>query len=113
MAILSSQGPLAAGREVIYAPAGAGGDSFSNNGNVHFRVKNGGAAPCVVTANCPNTDNFGVSGDSLDQSWTVPAGKEWVLGPFNAARLNDGNGRVQITYDQVASVTVAVTAGTM
>lgn len=113
MAILSAQGPKAAGLEVVYSPADVLGDSFPNNGNVHLRVKNSAGPSVTVTANCPNTDNFSVSGDGLDQSWTVPAGVEWVLGPFSPARFNDSNGRVQITYSNVTGVEVALTAGTV
>lgn len=75
------------------------GDSFNNNGYEKLVIKNPTGADIDVTADAPGVDNFGFSGNALDKTITVPAGATHFLwGPFQTARHNDGNGRVQLTY---------------
>lgn len=86
--------------------AAAGGDEFDNDGSTFFRVDNGDTSGKNVTFNSQKNCNFGFDHDSGPH--TVPAGETRVFGPFNTDRFNDSNGRVQVTYDDVTSVTVAV-----
>lgn len=110
MAILSEQKIALTGTVVTFAPAAAGGDSFVNTGYQKLRVKNAGAGPITVTVDTPNPDNFGVVGAALDITFTVAAGAEVTAGPFDPARHNDVNGRTQLAYSGVTSLTVAVTS---
>lgn len=38
----------------------------------------------------------------------VPDGEERIIGPFSKNRFDDVDGKVQVTYSAVTSVTVAV-----
>ena len=38
---------------------------------------------------------------------SVPAGDERFIGPFPTGAFNDAAGKVQITYDDVTSITIA------
>lgn len=89
-----------------YVAADAGGDEFDNNGNMLLLVKNGDASDKNVTINSQKNCNFGFDHDSGPH--TVPAGEERTIGPFNSARFNNSSGRVEVSYDDVTSVTVAV-----
>lgn len=86
--------------------AAAGGDEFDNDGKTWLRVDNGGAPDVNVTINSQKNCNFGFDHDSGPH--TVPSGETRIIGPFNTDRFNDSNGRCQVTYDDVTSVTVAV-----
>lgn len=108
MAILSVSQPGAAGTNPSFAAASAGGDSFQNSGaGERLRVRNTDASSHTVTvvaqaaAGCPAglTHNIAVA---------VPAGQERTIRGFDPARFNDVNNRVQLTYDAVTGVTVAV-----
>ena len=109
MAILTEQKILRTGTTVTFVAAAGGGDSFQNSGTQKVRFKNGSGSPITVTVDTPNRDNFGVTDNALDITLTVPAGGEITAGPFDTARHNDANGRVQMTYSGVTSLTVAVT----
>ena len=43
-----------------------------------------------------------------DRTVSIPAGEERMVGPFQAATYNDSGGLVQLTYDGVTSVTIAI-----
>jgi hypothetical protein len=106
MADLTVQQQTVAGSTPTFAAAAVGGDAIpGNDGRVVLRVLNGGVGAITVTI---------VGQSKCDQGFThsavvnVPNGAAVVeIGPFNGARFNDGNGKVQITYSGVTSVTVA------
>jgi len=87
--------------------ANSGGDSFPNTGVERFRVRNGDASSKTVTivaqkaAGCP-------AGTLHNLVLTVAAGEEQVVKNLDTVRFNDSNGRVNITYSAVTSVTVGV-----
>lgn len=105
---ISRAGVDPAGGEVA---AAAGGDAFINDGKTFLRVNNAGAGAVVVTFTAQNTSvrptgPFGVI-TVADIVVTVGAGLVREIGPIPQGIFNDGNGKVQVTYDQVTSVTVA------
>jgi hypothetical protein len=101
MSLRTVQAATTAGVALAYAAADVAGDTFDNNGRVGFHVKNGGASPCVVTVNSVTACDQGFDHDLVV---TVPAGSDRIIGPFPTARFGTP---VEVTYDQVTSVTVA------
>lgn len=88
------------------AAAASGGDAFLNDGNTHFEIINGGGSACVATfASQVSPPHPGEA--VADKVVTVGAGVTKRIGPFSQAAFNDANGKVQVTYDQVTTVTVA------
>lgn len=105
MATLTAQAIVRTGLEPSYASAAGGGDEFVNTGVQALHVKNGSGGDIVVTIETPNAvDTLAIA----DRDVTVPAGEERIIGPFPTSHYNDANGKVQITYDGVTSLTVAV-----
>lgn len=107
MANLIAQNVSVSGTALSLVAASAGGDSFANSGGVHtlLHVKNGGVTPCNVTIASPTQCSQGFTHNIVVP---VAAGAEQIIGPFSSDRFNDANGNVNITYDQVASVTIGV-----
>ncbi len=91
----------------IATAAAVGGDSFKLQGNELLFVKNGDSGSHTVTIVSVAARGRSVN-TADDIVRTVGAGKIAVLGPFSAERFKDSNGLVQITYDAVTSVVVAV-----
>ena len=92
--------------------AGDAGDALPNTGHMFLRVKSAHAAtagtvtvalqlPAGAIAQVAAWTNLAVS---------VPALGERGLGPFDPASLNDANGRVVVTYDAEADLTVGAHA---
>jgi len=108
MAVLTPFKPTLAGVNPSPVAATAGGDSFDNTGNQQFMIANGGGGAVTVTFDAPNADNFGVTDNAHDVAVSVGAGATRWFGPFPTNRFNDANGRVQVAYSGVTSVTVAV-----
>jgi hypothetical protein len=110
MAVLNVQKSQSdAGLVTTYGAAAAGGDSFANDGHTVFIVKNGGGSACVVTVNAPTKCNHGFEHDVVV---SVAAGATAQIGPFSPQRFNNLTGLVDVTYNQVTTVTVAaVTLG--
>lgn len=109
MATLSVQVISRTGTAATYGAAAGGGDEFVNDGTSRLHVKNGGGSPITVTIDSPNTCNFGVAANAAhDYAITVGAGADKFIGPFSADQFNDVNGKVQVTYSGVTTVTVAV-----
>lgn len=108
-AVLTVQDVSLAGLNPSYAAAGAGGDSFPNDGATFLHVKNGGGGPITVTI-----DDVGSASPEAaaafdpDPDVSVPAGEERMIGPFPKDRFDatDGTG-VNVSYSGVTSVTVA------
>lgn len=104
MATLSVQQADRAANAVTLAAASAGGDEFVNTGKEALLIDNGGGSPITVTFATPVTVD-GLAVDDLDID--VPDGEMHLLGPFPTGTYNDGDGKVQISYTDVTSVTVA------
>ena len=105
MATLSVQNIVLAGLEPTYANATELGDEFVNTtGRVFLHVKNGDASEKTVTVLSQKTCD---QGETHNIAVTIPASEERIIGPLTTGRFNDGDGKVQVTYSAVTSVTVA------
>lgn len=83
--------------------ASSTGDQFPNDGKVFLVVRNGGAAAITVTVDATSS----VKGVPFqDVQFSVAAGETRFAGPWPPEIFNDSNGRVNITYSSVTSVTV-------
>lgn len=96
-----------------YNSTASAGDSFVNDDRTLVALKNSdGSNDHTVTITAQRTSitlrNQGLGKvDFSDLSITVPMGGEiWVAVP--PAPYNDGNGKVQMTYDSAPSITAAV-----
>lgn len=88
-----------------YSACGAGGDQFANSSAQFIHVKNADASSHTVTIVTQTTvDTLAVA----DRAVAIPAGEERLIGPFGASTYNDGSGNVQLTYDAVTNLTIAV-----
>jgi len=110
MAILTVEDMVRAGVEPTFNVASAAGDEFQNDGKTFLYVKNGANAVAVtLTAQNLLTNKPGFGDITLgNQVVNVPANEERAIGFFEQAIFNDGNSRVQITYDDESNVTLAV-----
>lgn len=111
MADLTIQDVVEGGLAETFVAAAAGGDAVLNlSGDVFLHVKNGDAAAHTVTVTAQdaseNVPGFGGM-TKADAVVSVPAGGERFIGPFPRQAFNDANGKVQIAYDNVTSVTIA------
>lgn len=107
MATLSVQTIDRSGLSPSYASAAAGGDQFAWGERRFIHVKNGDTAEHTVTVASQYSDApQGL--DSADLAVAVPAGEERIVGPFSERAFADSDGNVQLSYDAVTSVTVAV-----
>lgn len=93
---------------VSLAAAAVSGDAYINDGQTFFVVTNGGASPITVTVEVQRT-SIAVPGlgtvTFADIPVTVAAGAtKWIAVPKGP--YNDSNGRAQVTYSAVTSVTV-------
>ena len=105
MATLTVQTISRTGLEPSYAAAAAGGDEFANTGDEFLHIKNGDASSHTVTIETPgNVDGLAVA----DRAVAVGAGEERMIGPFPTSVYNDSGDLVQLTYDAVTAVTVAI-----
>ncbi len=104
MAEILVQEVLLTGLEETTQAAAAGGDYFVNDGKTVLHVINGSAGDITVTVDSPKECNQGFTHDA---AVVVTAGEERFIGPFDRKRFNDANGRVQVTYSGVTSLTVA------
>lgn len=87
------------------AAAAGGGDEFVNTGREFFYADNGNGADWDITFVTQQT----VGGLAVaDKVVTVPAGESMLIGPFPKGLYNDGNAKVQVTYEGVTSLLVAV-----
>ena len=90
---------------LVYSSASGGGDVFPNSGKEILHVRNAGVGACAVTINSQRNCDQGFD---HNQTVSVPAGEDRMIGYFSPNRFNNGSGNVEVTYDQVTSVTVAV-----
>lgn len=106
MATLTAQQIDTSGIAPSYAAADVAGDVFAHAADVFVHIKNGDASSHTASVVSQFTDSPGISAANLDI--TVPAGEERMFGPFNGRVFANSDGNVEITYDDVTSVTVAV-----
>lgn len=105
MAALTVETSSRSGLTPTHNACDAGGDEFVNDGGVMVWVTNGGASERTVTIVSQETvDGLAVA----DRTVAVPAGEERLIGPFPVSTYNDANSKVQLTYDAVTSLTIAV-----
>ena len=105
MAEITAQTISRTGLNTTYAAAAGGGDEFVNNGDEFIHIKNGDGSPHTVTiVTAATVDGLDVD----DRAVAIPAGEERMIGPFAASTYNDANGNVQLTYDAVTSITIAI-----
>lgn len=103
MAILTVAEIARAGVANTLTAAAGGGDSFANDGRTYFEILNGGGGAITVTFVTQQTvDGLAVA----DLAVSVAAGARTKVGPFPPSIYNDANGRVQVTYSGVTTVTV-------
>ncbi len=112
MAILAIQQISRVGLNPSVAAAAAGGDAFPNTGKVFLRAKNANAAAArtlTVASQLP-AGAVPQGAAKTDLAVEVPAQGERWIGPFDPASFNDANGRVVVTYDSEADLTVGAYA---
>ncbi len=78
---------------------------FANNGRMFLHIKNAGGSPDTVTIEA-NAKRGGL--DTADRTVSVTNGQERVIGPFNPAIYNDGDGLLNFTHSFITSVTQGV-----
>ena len=112
MATLTAQKITDLGVIETLQSATSGGDSFVNSGVEFIHIQNGHASNAytvTITAQVTNVHHqqFGtVTKSNVTKS--VAAGQDAFLGPFKQRAFNDQNNKVQITYDGVTTLSVAV-----
>lgn len=106
MAVLAAATPVSrAGVNPVGAAADVAGDSFTNDGKTMLYIYNGAGAPITLTLVVQYTvDSKAVTNPTL----SVTNGEGRLVGPFPTQIYNDANGRVNVTYSAVATVTVKV-----
>lgn len=110
MSLLAIQDLVRGGVDPLFNVASASGDEFGNDGKTLVYIKNGATDLNVTfTARNASTSKPGFGNLALtNQVVNVPANEERAIGFFEPAIFNDGNGRVEMTYDNEVNVTVAV-----
>lgn len=103
MADLTVQVIVLTGLTPTYGACLIGGDAVVNDGRIFLHFVNG-ATESIVTVNSVKPCDQGADHDVVV---TVPANEDRMIGPFNQARFNDANGKLQITYTNVTTITVA------
>lgn len=104
MAELTIQNATFEGIAPTFVGADVAGDSFKNFGTVVLHVDNQDTVAKQVTI-ASNPCNFG---EIHDVVVSVPASEERIIGTFSKERFNDDNNLVNVTYDDVTSLSVAV-----
>lgn len=113
MATLTVQNVVEAGLAPSYAAA-AVADEFVNPSDesvfVHYKNTNAAARTITVLKQKASVPVPGYGAVPLsDLVVNLPANTgDVMLGPFPAAKYNDGNGKVQLTLSAATNVTVAV-----
>lgn len=105
MAELSTQVLGVDGVSVTFSSADAGGDTFRNSGRNILVVKNEDASPKQVTVVAQKECNQGHLHDIVAD---VGAGEEYYFENLEKVRFNNDNEKVEVSYDDVTSLKVAV-----
>jgi hypothetical protein len=104
MAKLTPQKVSLDGLNPTFAAADVAGDRFTNYGKTIFHVKNGDTVSKTVTINASKLCSHGYM---HDETVSIPANDGIQIGPFKKDRFNTENSEVEVSYDDVTSVTVA------
>ena len=105
MATLNVQRVSLSGLEPSFSNCDSGGDEFVNSGKAFIWIKNNDTSAHTVTIDSQEPCSYGYDHDVSVQ---VPAGEERLIGPFPKNRFNDSEGKVQISYDGVTNLQIAV-----
>ncbi len=106
MATLTAEALAAAGLDATYAAADAAGDKFAWSQGAFVHAKNDDASSHTATVASQATARPGLAPADIDV--VIPAGEDRFIGPFDRNLFADADGNVNITYDDVTSVTIAV-----
>lgn len=107
MATLAAQTISRTGIVPTRNAAAGGGDKFLNTGTEFVAIVNGDVGSRTITIPIPAT----VDGKAVaSRTVTIAPGVEKIIGPFPPGYYNDASGYVNLTYDAVTSLTVAVLA---
>lgn len=108
MADLTVVTPTVAGVADSMVAAAVGGDAFVNDGKTLLRVTNGSGGSINVTIASQYSVNQALPPGTANanQVVAVGAGATKYIGPFPRGSWNDANGKVQVSYSAVTSVTV-------
>lgn len=104
MAALTVQNIALAGITPSLTAAAEAGDTFINDGNTYFQVKNASGAEITVTFTTAGTFR-GVALENPTVTVAATTGDK-LVGPFDKEAFNNSTGSVAITYSAFASVTV-------
>lgn len=105
MATLSVQEIDLTGEKLDTTAAAAGGDKVPNdNGDVFLYVDNTGTASQDVR---PQYDSDCDQGFAHEETITVPAGEDRMIGPFPKEHFNDSVSEVDIQYTSETGLQVA------
>ncbi|HEY8410197.1 MAG TPA: hypothetical protein VIK76_02300 [Pyrinomonadaceae bacterium] len=105
MASLNLSIPGPAGTAEAYSAAGAGGDSFPLPRDLILKIKNASGANRTVTVVAQNPCNQGVLHDRVIGPIATGTTID-VPVPGGSDRFRDAGGRVQLTYDNNAGLSV-------
>ena len=109
MAVLIAQKIDLSGKTLTFGSADVAGDVFDNSGSTLLYVKNEDISSHDVTLELQkNIEIEGLSLTITDPVVTVPTTDEKIIGPFPKGWFDDSNGQVNVSYDDITSVTVAV-----
>ena len=71
------------------------GDLCPNDGKTVLLFENGATQEVVITVDSIKPCSHGQDHNSI---CTIPTDKRRLIGPFDAGRFNDANGKIAITY---------------
>ena len=110
MAVLSTQSAVLTGTTLTYASCAGGGDKFRAGEHTMLAVTNASGGAILVTVNDPNSDSpTSAAGFNPDVVVSVGAGTTKIFGPFPASRFRNSNdGMVDVTYNAVVGLSIAV-----
>jgi hypothetical protein len=113
MAILTPSVTGYSGVNHTFTAASTGGDSFTNDGKtvVLFANTNASSRTLTIAANTITKQGIGavaIPSTTISLPNSTTNGGVCMAGPFPVDRFNDSNGRVNLSYDAVTGLTVAV-----
>lgn len=109
-ALALSAAVSAGGAEPALVAAGGAGDSFPLNGPIVIKASANGAGPRTITFVAQKACNQGVL---HNKTFVVPndATRNWIYVPQSEVdRFRDANGKIQLTYDSNAGLTIGAQA---
>ena len=104
MAVLTVAVLKHTGHTPALVAAAGGGDDFPNDGRTFLHVKNASGSPINVTIDSKRKCSQNAEHDVVV---SIPATTgEKLIGPFPIDEFSDTNGRCNVTYSGVTSLTV-------